>query len=326
MRFSIIIPVYNSEKYLKSCVNSVLQQSYNDIEVILVDDGSKDQSCQICDTYAVQDNRIRTIHKKNGGTADARNAGLDVATGDYITFIDNDDYWKDRYALEKIHNQLQESLADVLMFDTINYWENSSKYVYSSRQCNRSEVLNQKRENALRHIMGNGLLYRAVWAKVVRADLIKEHNIYFVKGIRNEDTEWTAKLLLCAQSYDWFDKVFYVYRKGTGVAQTDRQVTLKEVKDLQNILQKYIHIGKSLGENNREFQELFYSYLAYPFAVLMGQIRLVEDTNKELESFAKRNANILKYDVDPSIKMVKKVYCILGYRLTSLLLKLYLTR
>ena len=100
MRFSIIIPVYNSEKYLKACVNSVLQQSYKDIEVILVDDGSKDRSPQICDTYAGQDKRIRTIHKKNGGTADARNAGLEVATGDYITFIDNDDYWKDRYALE----------------------------------------------------------------------------------------------------------------------------------------------------------------------------------------------------------------------------------
>lgn len=326
MRFSIIIPVYNSEKYLKACVNSVLQQSYKDIEVILVDDGSKDRSPQICDTYAGQDKRIRTIHKKNGGTADARNADLEVATGDYITFIDNDDYWKDRYALEKIQNQLQESWADVLMFDTINYWECSSKYIYSSHQCNRNEVLYQKKENALRHIMENGLLYRAVWAKVIRRQLIRKNNLYFVKGIRNEDTEWTAKLLLCAQSYDWFEEAFYVYRKGTGVAQTDRKVTLKEVTDLQNILKKYIHIGKNLGENNREFQELFYSYLAYPFAVLMGQIRLVEDTNKDLESFAKRNANILKYDVDPSIKKVKKVYCILGFKITSLLLKLYLLR
>ena len=93
MKVSIIIPVYNSEKYLKQCVDSILRQEFQDFEVILVDDESKDSSPLICDEYARKDDRVRVIHKKNGGTADSRNAGLKMASSDYITFMDNDDYW-----------------------------------------------------------------------------------------------------------------------------------------------------------------------------------------------------------------------------------------
>jgi len=94
---SVIVPVYNVEQYLKTCVDSVLNQSYKNWELILVDDGSPDNCPEICDEYAVKDDRIKVIHKENGGLSSARNAALDIATGEYITFLDSDDFWHNDY-------------------------------------------------------------------------------------------------------------------------------------------------------------------------------------------------------------------------------------
>ena len=96
MKFSVIIPIYKVEKYLPECVESVLKQTYTDFEVLLVDDGSPDSCPQICDDYASKDSRVKVIHKPNGGQADARNVGLEKASGDYVCYVDSDDYLVDR--------------------------------------------------------------------------------------------------------------------------------------------------------------------------------------------------------------------------------------
>ena len=97
--FSVIIPIYNVEKYINDCIDSVLQQDYKNIEIILINDGSKDNSQLICEKKVKEDSRIRLINKQNGGLSSARNVGLDNSTGDYILFLDGDDYWDDREAL-----------------------------------------------------------------------------------------------------------------------------------------------------------------------------------------------------------------------------------
>lgn len=96
-KISVIIPVYNTEKYLKRCLDSIINQTFKNLEIIIVDDGSTDSSPQICDNYAESDDRIRVIHKTNGGLSSARNAGIDIATGIYISFIDSDDYIDIKY-------------------------------------------------------------------------------------------------------------------------------------------------------------------------------------------------------------------------------------
>ena len=98
---SVIVPVYNVEPYLRKCVDSILAQSYSNLEVILVDDGSPDGCGAICDEYAAKDARVRVIHKPNGGVSDARNAGLDIMTGDYVAFVDSDD-WIDKQHLSSL--------------------------------------------------------------------------------------------------------------------------------------------------------------------------------------------------------------------------------
>ena len=120
--FSIIVPVYKVEQYLDDCVNSVLSQSYKNFELILVDDGSPDSCPQKCDEFQLSDQRVKVIHKKNGGLSSARNAGLDIASGTYIAFLDSDDFWDDLEALEEIACRLQETEADVMLFPAKKYY------------------------------------------------------------------------------------------------------------------------------------------------------------------------------------------------------------
>ena len=115
-KVSIVVPIYNVEKYLEQCIDSIINQTLKDIEIILVDDGSPDNCPQICDDYAKKDSRIKVVHKKNGGLSSARNAGIEVATGDYIGFVDSDDYIElDMY--EKMYSIAIENNVDFVMSD-----------------------------------------------------------------------------------------------------------------------------------------------------------------------------------------------------------------
>lgn len=134
--FSIIVPIYKVEKYLEICIDSIIGQSFCNFELILVDDGSPDTCGEICDRYSSSDTRVKVVHKENGGLSSARNAGLDIATGKYVIFIDSDDFWDDASALEHIHINLTETDADVLVFTAKRYYESEDKYTYSPRVYN----------------------------------------------------------------------------------------------------------------------------------------------------------------------------------------------
>ena len=115
---SVIIPVYKVEEYLGQCVDSILSQTYTNLEVLLVDDGSPDDCPRLCDEYAAKDKRVRVIHKENGGLASARNAGLDKANGQFVSFIDSDD-WIEQQTYEKVMRIHEETSAEIIMFDII---------------------------------------------------------------------------------------------------------------------------------------------------------------------------------------------------------------
>lgn len=125
-RISIIVPVFNVEKYLERCVNSLINQTYKNIEIILVDDGSPDLCPQMCDEYAKKDKRIKVLHKKNGGLSDARNAGLDVATGEYIAFVDSDD-WVETDFIETLYKNAKSENADISIIGCTLVWDDGRK-------------------------------------------------------------------------------------------------------------------------------------------------------------------------------------------------------
>lgn len=124
-RFSVVIPVYKVEKYLRQCLDSVLAQSYTDFEIVVVDDGSPDNCPAICDAYAAADSRVTVIHKENGGLSDARNAGLLAATGEYVIFMDSDDYYLSTDLFTEIDAKIAETACDAVFFQYRKYIEKS---------------------------------------------------------------------------------------------------------------------------------------------------------------------------------------------------------
>lgn len=319
--FSIIIPVYNAEKYIEECVKSIIRQTYSSFEVILVDDESSDRSGEICDGMAKSEQRIKVIHQKNGGTSGARNTGLKAARGDYVLFMDNDDYWNSTNVLEELNNQINESWADVIMFDNCTYWEKEKKMTYGNYQIKRADVL--KSENPIMYIIESGQMSRTVWNKAIKRDLIFLNKLWFKENIRNEDTEWTARLFQRAESYDWCEKVFYVYRKGHTSAQTSGRITYKIWTDLKNIIRNTIDDAQGLPEKRRE---ALLNYISYPYAVCMGQMELVQGITKDDILELKQYRFLLKISRDPYVKKVKMCYRILGWRATAKFIAVYMKK
>lgn len=138
---SIITPVYQAEKYLENLINSIINQTYHDWELLLIDDGSTDGSAEICDCYAHKDNRIRVFHKANGGVASARNQAMDMAKGDYLAFADSDD-WVEPNWLEQLYTIAKEQEADIVVSDY--YEEYPQKTIMRSKDDDSIIVLNRK--------------------------------------------------------------------------------------------------------------------------------------------------------------------------------------
>ena len=180
-KISVIVPVYNTEKYLHRCIDSILSQTFTDFELLLIDDGSKDSSGVICDEYAAKDSRVRVFHKENGGVSSARNLGLDNAKGDRITFVDADDWVENKY----IENLFEKSLGDVdLVFSYATIYNGCSSYKenYPSRIIEACDLDLLFKENDLHW-------HTSPWAKLYRRYLIELNNIRFIKFHTRKQTK-----------------------------------------------------------------------------------------------------------------------------------------
>lgn len=181
---SIVVPIYNVEKYLVKCIDSILGQSYRNLEVILVDDGSPDNSGKICDNYSSEDSRIRVIHQVNGGLSNARNSGLKVATGDYVCFFDSDDYIEKNLielCVERINNSKPEVIVWGYYYDT----EDGSGVVRSSEDISPQLKGNHKREEIGAIEISDheiGLLGYA-WNKLYKTSYLRENKFVFEDGL-----------------------------------------------------------------------------------------------------------------------------------------------
>lgn len=195
---SIIVPVYNMEKYLERCMNSILNQTYRHLEIILVDDGSTDSSPQMCDDYAKKDSRVKVVHKPNGGLSDARNAGLAVAAGVYIGYVDSDD-WIELDMYERMYQACVENQAELAVCRYV--CEHSAEGLPNLAGNTAQEppggsgaVVPLSREELLKiYICGHDeyVIYNSVWSKLFHRDLVK--NVIFPKGRNSEDIMYTTR-------------------------------------------------------------------------------------------------------------------------------------
>lgn len=205
---SVIVPVYNVEKYLERCVESILNQTYSKLEIILVDDGSTDSSGSKCDILAKRDKRIKVIHKKNGGLSDARNYGLNIATGDYILFVDSDD-WIEKNMVEYLINLILETEADISVCGYFEDYNNSEGVICSKDVDEKIYVYNSNVE-ALYALNYYGESIGTVsWNKLYKMSIFDQ--LRFDKGRLNEDVFLTPKLFYQAKRVTVSTKKLYHY-------------------------------------------------------------------------------------------------------------------
>lgn len=205
---SIIVPVYQVEKYLVQCIESILAQTFTDFELILVDDGSEDNSGKICDEYAERDSRIKVIHKENGGLSDARNRGMDNATGKYFMFVDSDDYIASDMA-ECLYKNILDKKADIAACNYRYVFECDSEKDFSTE--NKSELLNGKEIFYNRKNERNYGFWTVAWNKLYKADSFK--NVRFRRGKYHEDEFWANDIYRTDIKVATVSESLYYYRQ-----------------------------------------------------------------------------------------------------------------
>lgn len=205
-KISVIVPVYKVENYLDRCVQSILNQTYTNLEILLVDDGSPDKCPCMCEEYAKKDNRVKVIHKQNGGLSDARNAGIDVATGEYITFVDSDD-WISENCIEILQQTIDKNGTKISVIDTVESdGSKESERSYSEGKIHK-EVYTA--EEAMRVIFLQDEFNTSAWAKLYHRSIFDE--VRFTTGILYEDLDLIYKLFDKAGNISFSREAQYYY-------------------------------------------------------------------------------------------------------------------
>ncbi|MFR1672996.1 MAG: glycosyltransferase family 2 protein, partial [Candidatus Gastranaerophilaceae bacterium] len=253
-KISVIVPVYNMEKYLVRCLESIVNQTYPDLEIICVNDGSTDSSAKILETYASKDKRIKLITKENGGLSSARNAGINAATGEFITFVDSDDWIQpDTYNIVSRYM----SDADMLIFGTNVVGD----FSFVSKE--GDEEYYRVKYEGLRKLTDEERLNTDVsaWNKIYRLSIIKDNNIRFAEGFHYEDFAFFWQYsVMCKTVYYVKDKLYnYLRREGSIMAATFKKSSDKVIDHLKmsDVIYDF-WINKGLYEEHKSaFKELF---------------------------------------------------------------------
>lgn len=211
MRFSILVPVYQVEKYLPECIDSIRKQTFSDYEVILVDDGSRDMSGKICDQYAAIDTRVRVIHKQNEGLLLARRTAIGVATGDYLVFVDSDDMME-QDELDKINTVLEMYNSDIVLFNAYLYCDGKKKIFF--KDLFEERVYSGQEKKIFLSRMAHDFAINGMWLKAVRREIIDKENDYrHCSYVSNgEDLLQSIALFDRMESIYYLNQALYNYR------------------------------------------------------------------------------------------------------------------
>lgn len=286
---SIIVPIYDVEKYLNRCILSILNQTYKNFELILVDDGSNDQCPEICDGWAKKDGRIKVIHKKNGGLSDARNAGIKVASGEYIAFVDSDD-WISEFYLEYLWRALVESNCDIVECEITRVSENVSGGDDSIKKYEKTNIYDT--EKALEYLITDQCFHQYVWNKLYKCSVIQ--GILFEKGKTNEDEFWTYQIFGNAKKVGKIEIPLYYYLyRDTSIMGAKYSIKRLDALDAKLQRQKYIEERYPDLKNIAKIN-LFTS------CIYQGQMCLLNLEDKELVR-AKKYINFILRQIDPSL-------------------------
>lgn len=276
-KVSVIVPVYKVEKYLDKCVKSILNQTYFDLEIILVDDGSPDNCGAMCDGYAEKDFRVRVVHKENGGLSDARNAGIKVATGKYLLFVDSDD-WIDATLVEKTVLSAEKWNADIVLFDHMTVEEYTGNTMVFSQSFLENISISSEKEPRL--------VCRAcsAWNKLFNKEFWESSGLSFPVGKHYEDLGTMPKMMAIAKKVVYIKEALYFYlqREGSIMHGTDFK---RNYDDRTAMLDGVLTFYKEKGLFNRYEKELEWLVFENGYFVPSKEIVLSDRKSHYLKKF-----------------------------------------
>lgn len=303
---SIIVPIYNMEKYLDKCINSIINQTYKNIEIILVDDGSTDKSSKIINKYKKLDKRIKAYYKKNGGLSDARNYGIDKATGEYIGFIDSDDYIE-KNMYETLYNNIIKYNADISVVGFNVVYESSDiNRVKYQEVTDKLEIYNRK--EAFDLLFDANKFGNFAWNKLYKKELFK--NIKYPLGKKMEDLGTTYKLVEISNKIVYEPLKLYNYFQRSGSIMNNKD--LKFMKDIYLLsYERFIYYDNKYGFNIDNHNNMI--------STLLFIYSYVEDEDKLYKDILKR-VHLLKIIKYLNNKEKIKIFILkLNYKLFKLL-------
>ena len=318
--FSIIIPVYNVEKYLNKCVDSVLNQTFTDFEVILVDDGSPDNCPAICDSYAEKDKRVRVIHKQNGGLSDARNTGIKNSAGKYLISLDSDDYWNDYNALLQLSQKVN-SHYDIIMFGCTDWNIQTGEKNISKDGYNIELLENSGKQEILHYLFSQKMIPGGANIFAVSSKIIKDNSIKYKKGICSEDYDFIMSILFCCNSFSAINNPFYIYRKGRKDSITSSSFS-KITYGITYTIDKWYKISNEIDDDQVKADVL--NYLAFIYSTALVSLgRAKKHENQEVIKILSKHKFILKHAYWNNVKLIRLFVSVFGIKITSKMLKAY---
>lgn len=300
---SIIVPAYNVEKYLGKCMESLCGQSYTNIEIILVDDGSSDSTPELCDVWGDKDDRIVVIHQKNGGQCAARNAALEAMSGDYVMYVDSDDYIR-HDTVSQMVDFLEESDLDFVRSAYTRVGPNESAELENCVDTGEKLVFNQRGiiENFLLAPYSERKCFTAImWAALYKASLFK--SVRFPEGFIYEEGFVLPDVYLAANSAGYIDRSFYYYRENDDGTMARNKLSDKALKSLDDWREIHYKFKEPYPEFNKVTCERWVKGYLAQLAVLVENDRVDADgfyKNKIISTLTEKHDYFLQMDIDKS--------------------------
>lgn len=321
MFISFIVPVYNVAPYLEQCIDSLICQDSDDYEIILVDDGSTDNSRETCDRYAEKTDKIKVIHKSNGGLLSARNAGIKEATGDYLAFVDGDDYLEKNCLATIMQTVMAQNNPQIVFMKAYKVYPGGKKELLDE-EYDPAKIINQNRSAVQEYIASLKKYPGSACTKIISRDFLLSNNLKFDEGRLCEDLKFVMCMLLSADSFGYYKGDYYYYRQKREGSITN-SISFKNYNDRIKTCDEWsetVHNSSDYSE-----KKLLNSALAYEYKIMLLDAKKLEGNNaKTAFDWLKKNETVLNFRNDIQIKLIRACVNMFGVEITSSLLHIFI--
>ena len=325
---SVIIPVYNAEKYLDDCLESIKKQTFGDYEIIMVDDGSTDGSPRICDRHAEEDDRIRVIHVSNGGPSKARNIGFREAKGVYIYCIDNDDYISTCDYFQSIHDSISQMPVDLLQTGAVYIKDGASapSKTLTFYPLDDETILHPERVLSVALTRVN--YETSCWSKVIRREFLLEHELFFDETLTVEDFDWNMRMLPEIKRYNVLPIANYVhvYRRGSITAATGKR-NFKNCEDQVVTIRRWSERFIADSGMDKNLKAGLLSFICYQYLITLGKCATLDEQHKtEIFRKLRELRHVLNYAHGAKPRLIMWIGRLFGLRAVAFLMGFYFNK